>query len=289
MQQAKWLLLAVLAGVSPAAPAQQDDTFTDIKPGIDALDPDRLLGAVQKGDPRAMNNVGLMWAQGIGVPKVDYEEAIRWWKEAARRGYAVSMNNLGLAYANGHGVKQDYRQALKWWEMAAEQGNAWAMNSIGDLYENGLGVEQDYKQALDWYQRAAEAGDGLAMYNLGNFHEKGLAVEANPEVALNWYERGADQGVAIAMHAAGKLIADGRGIPADPAEGYAWLTVAGDYFGIQDKDDASANARALRDLTPRLDPGQLARGQEIARNLRLRIEERRKSRPAGVGPGQSET
>jgi TPR repeat protein len=288
MQRAKWVLLAVLAAISSAALAQQDETFTEVKPGIDALDPDRLMGAVQKGDPRAMNNVGLMWAQGIGVPKADYEEAIRWWKEAARRGYAVSMNNLGLAYANGHGVNQDYQQALKWWEMAAEQGDAWAMNSIGDLYENGLGVAQDYKEAFDWYARAAEAGDGLAMYNLGNFHEKGLAVGRNPKAALSWYERGADKGVAIAMHAAGKLLAEGRGIPADPAEGYAWLSVAGDYFGAQDKDDASANAQALRDLTARLDPGQLARGQEIARNLRLRIEERRKARSPGARPGQSE-
>jgi TPR repeat protein len=289
MQRAKWALLAVLAAVSWPAPAQQDDTFTEIKPGIDALDPDRLLGAVQKGDPRAMNNVGLMWAQGIGVPKADYQEAIRWWKEAARRGYAVSMNNLGLAYANGHGVKQDYAQALKWWEMAAEQGNGWAMNSIGDLYENGLGVAQDYRQALDWYRRAAEAGDGLAMYNLGNFHEKGFAVERNPKLALDWYQRGADRGVAIAMYAAGKLVAEGRGIPADPAEGYAWLSVAGEYFGAQDKEDASANARALRDLAARLDTAQLARGQEIARNLRLRIEERRKARPAEPRPGRSET
>jgi TPR repeat protein len=289
MHRMKWILVALLTALSSNAPAQQDDTFSEITPGMDALDPDRLVGAVRNGDPRAMNNVGLMWAQGVGVPRVDYAEAIRWWKEAARRGYAVSMNNLGLAYANGHGVKQDYRQALRWWEMAAEQGNAWAMNSIGDSYENGLGVEQDYKQALEWYRRAAEAGDALAMYNLGNFHEKGLAVESNPKLALTWYERGADKGVALAMHAAGKLIAEGRGIPADPAEGYAWLTVAGEYFGARDKEDAGANAQALRDLAARLDPGQLARGQEIARNLRLRIEERRKLRPPTARPEESET
>lgn len=289
MQRAKHLLLAALIGFVAPALAQQEETFTEIDPALDALDPDRLMGAVQNGDPRAMNNVGLMWAQGVKVPKVDYQEAIRWWKEAARRGYAVSMNNLGLAYANGHGVTQDHAQALKWWEMAAEKGNAWAMNSIGDLYENGLGVAQDYREAREWYERAAEAGDGLAMYNLGHFYEKGLGVEANLKTALGWYERSADKGIALSMYAAGKLIEHGRGVPADPAEAHAWFTVATRYFGAQERDDAAANEQALAALSARLDPGQLTRAQDIARNLHARIEERRKARPLRAGPGESET
>ena len=289
MHSAKHLLLAALLGLATPGLAQQEETFTEIDPGLDALDPDRLMAAVQSGDARAMNNVGLMWAQGVKVPKVDFQEAIRWWKEAARRGYAVSMNNLGLAYANGHGVKQDYQQALKWWEMAAEKGNAWAMNSIGDLYENGLGVAQDYGEARDWYERAADAGDALAMYNLGHFYERGLGVEANLKAALGWYERSADKGLALSMHAAGKLIEQGRGLPADPAEAHAWFTVAAQYFGAQEKDDAAANQEALAALGARLDRAQLARAQEIARNLQARIEERRKARPPRAGPGESET
>jgi TPR repeat protein len=289
MQRAKYLLLAALLGLAATALAQQEETFTEIDPGLDALDPDRLMGAVQNGDPRAMNNVGLMWAQGVRVPKVDYQEAIRWWKEAARRGYAVSMNNLGLAYANGHGVEQDYKQALKWWEMAAEKGNAWAMNSIGDLYENGLGVAQDYGEAREWYERAADAGDGLAMYNLGHFYEEGLGVEANLKAALGWYERSADKGIALSMHAAGRLIEQGRGVPADPAEAHAWFAVAAQYFGPQEKDDAAVNQQALSALGARLDRAQLTRAQDIARNLQARIEERRKARPLRAGPGESET
>jgi TPR repeat protein len=289
MRKVRWAVLVALLGGAVLALAQQEETFTDITPGMDALDPDKLIAAIGQGDARAMNNLGLMWANGVGVPKADHAEAIRWWKEAARRGYPVSMNNLGLAYANGHGVKQDYTQAMKWWELAAEKGNAWAMNSIGDLYENGLGVAQDYREALDWYRRAADAGDGLAMYNLGNFYEKGLAVGQSPKAALEWYERSADKGTALAMYAAGKLIAEGNGVPADPAEAHAWFTVAGKYFGAQEKQDAEVNAKALADLTPRLDKVQLARAQEIAHNLQERIEARRKAKPIKAGPGESET
>jgi len=130
----------------------------------------QFVELVERGDVRAMNNIGLMWARGIGVPVPNFNEAMHWWKEAARRGYAVAMNNLGLLYANGQGVSQDYAAALKWWQMAAEKGNAWAMNSVGDLYEHGSGVEQSYTEALNWYRRGAQAGDGLAITAIPSAH-----------------------------------------------------------------------------------------------------------------------
>ncbi len=202
------------------------------------------------GDVRALNNLGLLWARGVGVPAPDFKEAMRWWKEAAKRGYSLSMNNLGLLYANGHGVKQDYAKALEWWEMSAEHGDAWAMNSIGDLYENGLGVERDYGQARDWYERAAQGGDGLAMYNLASMYENGRGVDPDPQRAITWYQLSADKGVGVAMSNLGKMIGAGRGVPADPAEGYAWLTLASSYFSPEDQTEAAENAKDLAALAP---------------------------------------
>jgi TPR repeat protein len=268
------VLILLLAAGAPAI-AQQEETFTAIEPGVESLDPSTLIPLADRGDVRAINNLGLLWARGVGVEAPNYQEAMRWWKEAAKRGYAVSMNNLGLLYASGHGVKQDYAQAMKWWEMAAEHGSAWAMNSIGDLYENGHGVEQSYFEALKWYERGAEGGDGLAMYNLGNFYEDGLGVERNVSTAMGWYERSADTGVALSMHRLGRLIAEGRGVPPDPAEGHAWLTLAERYFTGEFAEAAQENRNALAALAPKLDAQQLARSQEIAKNLQERIEERR--------------
>ena len=118
------LLLSQRAACGRGAP--QEQTFTEIQPGADVVNPDKLIPLVERGDVRAMNNIGLLWARGIGVPAPDFNEALRWWKEAARRGYAVSMNNLGLLYANGQGVKQDYAEALqvvgRWRPNAATPG-----------------------------------------------------------------------------------------------------------------------------------------------------------------------
>ncbi len=281
------LLLA--AQITPAAEQAQEQTFTEVQPGSDLLNPDKLIPLVERGDVRAMNNIGLLWERGIGVPAPDYGEAQRWWKEAARRGYAVAMNNLGLLYANGQGVAQDYAAARKWWELSAERGNAWAMNSIGDLYEHGLSVEQNYAQALSWYQRAADAGDGLAMYNVGMLYETGRGVEANLKAAYDWYNRSADKGIASAMHSLGVLLEQGRGLPADRAEAQAWLTLAARYFSPEDEQEAQANTQTLRALAPKLNATERERAEELVKNLGERIEERRKAEPVKHGPGETET
>jgi uncharacterized protein len=284
-----FIAFAMLLAASLSAAETQEETFTEIQPGADVVDPNKLIPLLQRGDVRAMNNIGLLWARGVGVPEPNFTEALHWWKEAARRGYAVSMNNIGLLYANGNGVVQDYKEALKWWQMAAERGNAWAMNSIGDLYENGHGVEQSYTEALDWYGKAAHAGDGLAMYNMGALYENGRGVERNYKSAHDWYGRAADKGIGSAMHNLGKLLAEGRGFPADPAEAHAWLSVAARYYTGEERDEAAANAHDAQALADTLSPAQLDRSRDIAKNLTERIEERRRSQPLQTGPGESET
>jgi uncharacterized protein len=287
---AKLICFVALLTVRLCVAAQQpDETFTEIQPGADVVNPDKLIPLLGQGDVRAMNNIGLLWARGIGVPAPNFAEALHWWKEAARRGYTVSMNNIGLLYANGQGVARDYQEALKWWQMAAQQGNGWAMNSIGDLYENGLGVPQSYADALVWYERGAEAGDGLAMYNIGALYENGRGVERSYRAAYDWYTRSADKGIACAMHNLGRMLAEGRGFPADKAEAYAWLSVAGDYYSAEDADEAAANADDSRALALALTPEEMERSKEIAKNLGGRIEERRKAKPIQARPGESET
>lgn len=67
---------------------------------------------------------------------------------------AVAMNNIGIMYENGLGVEQDYTMAMEWYEKSAELNNNEAMTYIGALYENGLGVKQNYNEAMKWYNKA---------------------------------------------------------------------------------------------------------------------------------------
>jgi len=258
------LIVAVFLSLSCAAWAvEQEETFTDLTPGQEMLDPANLAQLLRQGDVRAMNNVGLLWAKGYNG-KQSWVEAMNWWKEAARRGYTVAMNNIGLLYAKGNGVEQDYKEAFKWWHQAAFLGNAWAMNNVGDLYENGLGVEQDLIMAMTWYQSAAEQGDRMATYNIGVLYETGKGVDRDYAAAMGWFRKAADKGDASSMHSIGAMYAEGRGVGADPVEAYAWYSVADLRFPPEDADEAKRNRRDLEDLGARLDAEQLVRAKDRA-------------------------
>jgi uncharacterized protein len=107
-----------------------------------------------QGNASAQISLGLMYANGHGVPQ-DYAEVVKWYRKAADRGNAAAQINLGLMYANGHGVPQDYAEAVKWYRKAADRGNAAAQNNLGTMYDLGQGVPQDYVEAHKWYNLAA--------------------------------------------------------------------------------------------------------------------------------------
>ncbi len=287
--KARTLILAAFVCLSFAAWAvEQEETFTNLTPGQDMLDPANLAQLLRQGDVRAMNNVGLLWAKGFNG-KQSYIEALNWWKEAAKRGYTVAMNNIGLSYANGHGVEQDFSEAFKWWHQAAFLGNAWAMNNVGDLYENGLGVEKNLTMAMTWYQSAAEQGERMAMYNIGLLYEAGKGVDQDFATALEWFRKAADKGDASAMHSIGALYAEGRGVGADPVEAHAWYSVAALRYPPEDADEASRNRRDLDELGARLDPDQLARAKDRAAAIDARTRPADPKQQKPLVPGEKST
>ena len=116
-------------------------------------------------DSRALNNLGWMYLNGLGV-KQDYTGAMFWLYQAANRGDSAAQNNLGWIYRNGLGVKQDSAMAIFWYRKAANQKSAVAQNNLGFMYRNGLGVKQDYDMAIFWYRKAAKQGLAGALSNL---------------------------------------------------------------------------------------------------------------------------
>ena len=64
---------------------------------------ERLRRAADQGNADAQFNLGVMYAEGRGVPRDD-AEAARWYRCAADQGEAAAQFNLGLMYAKGEGV-----------------------------------------------------------------------------------------------------------------------------------------------------------------------------------------
>jgi uncharacterized protein len=165
----------------------------------------------QRGNAKAQEALGGMYARGEGVPQ-DKAEALAWFKMAdnertglkaynksdfatalrifrplADRRQVLAEYILGLMYANGQGVPQDLGKAMQWHRKAAEQGEAKAQFSVGIMYFKGLGVPVNRAEAFKWYSRAAAQGDPAAQYNLGAMYAKGEAVERDPVKAETLY------------------------------------------------------------------------------------------------------
>src|SRR5438105_12038483 len=115
----------------------------------------------------------------------DYGTAARIWKPLAADGLAEAQNNLGALYARGLGVKKDDNEATKWYRAAAEQGLADAESNLGFQYERGAGgVAQDYGEALMWYKRAAAQGNASAEFSLGLLFATGTGVPKDQVTAF---------------------------------------------------------------------------------------------------------
>ena len=119
----------------------------------------RLSRAVEQGEAGAQFQLGVLYANGQGVPQ-NYEEAVQWYRRAAEQGEAVAQFNLGVKYDNGQGVPQNYEVAGQWYRRAAEQGHARAQSNLGVLYAQGQGLPQDFIRAYMWLTIAAAASRG---------------------------------------------------------------------------------------------------------------------------------
>ena len=186
---------------------------------------DGIKEAAEQGDAEAQHNLGLMHAEGRGVPQDD-GEAVQWYRKAAEQGLAEAQVKLGAMYATGRGVPQDDGEAVQWYRKAAEQGLAKAQSHLGFMYAVGRGVPQDDGEAVQWYRKAAEQGLAKAQSHLGFMYAVGRGVPQDDGEAAQWYRQAAEQGDAEAQFSLGVMYAVGRGVPQDDGEAAQWYRQA---------------------------------------------------------------
>jgi TPR repeat protein len=68
-------------------------------------------------------------------------EAVKLYRKAADQGFAAAQSKLGVMYAQGRGVPQDYVLAHMWSNLAAAQGDENAKNNR-NLLEQHMSPDQ---------------------------------------------------------------------------------------------------------------------------------------------------
>ena len=105
----------------------------------------------------ALLELGNMYRDGTEIP-ADDEEALFWYREAAKQGSAEAEFAIGEMYRNGEGVSADSRLALQWYRKAADRGLAQAQLEVGEMYLNGEGTLRKPVDGLAWLLVAAGRG-----------------------------------------------------------------------------------------------------------------------------------
>ena len=102
------VLVVATAVVGNAQQQSTEELLEELREAIEGLDSVVLMAMAENGNAAAQVNLGVMYANGQGVPEDD-AEAVRWYR--------------GISYGNGEGVPQDFVQAHKWFNLAASRGS----------------------------------------------------------------------------------------------------------------------------------------------------------------------
>ncbi len=187
---------------------------------------------VEEGDPRAQYNVGILYAQGQGVPH-DMAIAMDLWLKAARQNHVRAAHNLALALlagepadAQGQLHAPDTAQAVKWLEIGVNAGYANSEYTLGKLFAEGIGVNRDPARAAELFLMAAEQGFARAQYNLGKIYRDGEGVPKNPELSIHWFREAAERGHSRAQDKLADRYARGDGVQQDDIEALKWAILA---------------------------------------------------------------
>ena len=78
-----------------------------------------------------------------------------WYRQAAEQGLAVAHANLGVLYANGEGVPQDDTEAYKWFNLAATYADAEQREPFAEG-RDAAGERLTPEQRADAQRRAGE-------------------------------------------------------------------------------------------------------------------------------------
>ena len=142
----------------------------------------QLRELANRGDATAQD-----WLGAYRQRTHDIARAVFWYEKAARQGNVTAQNNLGTLYAKGVGTPKNLSQAAYWYRKAAEQGNATAQNNLGILYHEGQGVAKNDKIAADWLSKAANQGNARAQYNLSELYAQGEGRPRNIVISYALY------------------------------------------------------------------------------------------------------
>ena len=190
--------------------------------------------AAERGDPKAMDVLGDMYAEGRGVQE-NFAEAAKWYRRSADAGYPETFAGMGmLSLVKAMGLASDDESAVRLAHDESKKDEFWRFLHYPQEYPVRNQVE--LKEALRWLRKGAEEGhDARAQLILALLTSSGVGMEKDPVQAVKWMRLAATK-LPEAQYMMGMFYLDGLGVVQDLAEAAKWLRKAVD----QNNPDAKA-------------------------------------------------
>jgi len=227
---------AVAIGGEAARPHDGKDPASAGAPvgSIDYSNFDQVKKAAERGDPKAMDVLGDMYAEGRGVQE-NFAEAAKWYRRSADAGYPEAFAGMGiLSLVKAMGLAGDDESAVRFAHDESKKDELWRFLHYPQEYPVRNQVE--LKEALRWLRKGAEEGhDAPAQLILALLTSTGVGMEKDPVQAVKWMRLAATK-LPEAQYMMGTFYLDGLGVVQDLGEGAKWLRKA------VDQNDAQAKA-----------------------------------------------
>lgn len=231
------------------------DALAEAARAAEAGDQDRALSLwlplAQAGNARAQAEIGLRFAEGLGVERDD-AMALRWLTLAADGGDTAGLRGLAVLHLRGIGdAPPDRMQAEAICTRAAKLGDGPAQDLLSQLLLDS--VFPDPAGARHWAEAAARQGIPAAMTRLGQFHNDATGTTRDPAAAAHWWRQAAELSEPDAQAMLGAALFLGSGVAANGEEALVWLlraraggsALAGNFLGpVCDTLPSEAIARA---------------------------------------------
>ena len=138
-------------------------------------------------DVRDSSDSDMMQLGNFAYQEKRYEDAFKWYENAANQGIAEAQFRLSQMYQTGEGVDKDETAATHWLFQAASQGLAQAEYEYANALEFGRGIKRaQIKDVAAWYKKAAENAYPEAMLKVAKLYFNGSGIDKNINQALTW-------------------------------------------------------------------------------------------------------
>ncbi len=143
-----------------------------------------LTKAAERGHSGAQNNLGVMYADGLGGD-VDPEKAVYWYARSAEAGDYIAKSNLAMHLTEGRGTRRNYARAAKLFResLRCDPYNARDHRLLAECYEHGVGGRNGLRLAIHHYQEASDFGSRMARAALRRLLKRGR--EDSPGICYN--------------------------------------------------------------------------------------------------------